>query len=158
MVDCLLLLVMSYISFCVFYALFKLKFSSFYGLYWNQQTDSASLIFYSMYFCHNLETVREFQHRFATISYKSFIRMKELLSLRSWEPISLAQCSDRLSTSCFQSYWFYWFFSMLWTFIGSLQKDLEWKSFNSKPILNIKTSIKVRGFWEKPEPILKPRF
>ena len=47
--DCTLMLVMGYIVFCVYYALFKLKFANFYGLYWNKQTDAASLIFYSMY-------------------------------------------------------------------------------------------------------------
>lgn len=46
--DLLLLLVLGYMAFCVYYALFKLKFSSFYGLYWNQQTDAASLIFFAM--------------------------------------------------------------------------------------------------------------
>lgn len=46
--DCLLLVVFSYIVFCVYYALFKLKFVSFYGLYWNRQTDAASLMFYAM--------------------------------------------------------------------------------------------------------------
>ena len=47
--NCIMLLVFSYIVFCVYYALFKLKFASFYGLYWNKQTDAASLIFYAMY-------------------------------------------------------------------------------------------------------------
>jgi hypothetical protein len=47
--NCLLLVVFSYIVFCVYYALFKLKFASYYGLYWNKQTDANSLIFYAMY-------------------------------------------------------------------------------------------------------------
>ena len=47
--NCLLLVVFSYIVFCVYYALFKLKFASFYGLYWNKQTDASSLMFYAMY-------------------------------------------------------------------------------------------------------------
>ena len=46
--NCLLLLAFTYIVFCVYYALFKLKFASFYGLYWNKQTDAASLMFYAM--------------------------------------------------------------------------------------------------------------
>ena len=46
--DCTLMLVMAYIVFCVYYALFKLKFASFYGLYWNKQTDSSSLLFFAM--------------------------------------------------------------------------------------------------------------
>lgn len=48
--DCSLLFVLTYIAFCVYYALFKLKFTSYYGLYWNKQTDASSLIFYAMYF------------------------------------------------------------------------------------------------------------
>jgi hypothetical protein len=48
--NCLLLVVFAYIVFCVYYALFKLKFASFYGLYWNKQTDASSLMFYAMYF------------------------------------------------------------------------------------------------------------
>lgn len=47
--DLVLLGVLSYVAFCIYYALFKLKFSNFYGLYWNQQTDAASLIFFAMY-------------------------------------------------------------------------------------------------------------
>lgn len=46
--DLVLLLILTYIAFCIYYALFKLKFSNFYGLYWNQQTDAASLIFFAM--------------------------------------------------------------------------------------------------------------
>lgn len=46
--DLVLLGVLSYVAFCIYYALFKLKFSNFYGLYWNQQTDAASLIFFAM--------------------------------------------------------------------------------------------------------------
>ena len=47
--DCSLMVVMVYIVFCVYYALFKLKFSSYYGLYWNKQTDASSLLFFAMY-------------------------------------------------------------------------------------------------------------
>jgi hypothetical protein len=47
--DCGLMLLMGYIVFCVYYALFKLRFASFYGLYWGRQTDSASLLFFAMY-------------------------------------------------------------------------------------------------------------
>ena len=47
--DLMLLSLLGYMAFCVYYALFKLKFSSFYGLYWNHQTDAASLIFFAMY-------------------------------------------------------------------------------------------------------------
>lgn len=46
--DLLQLLVLGYMAFCIYYALFKLKFSNFYGLYWNKQTDAASLIFFAM--------------------------------------------------------------------------------------------------------------
>jgi hypothetical protein len=46
--NLLLLIVFAYIVFCVYYALFKLKFANFYGLYWNKQTDAASLMFYAM--------------------------------------------------------------------------------------------------------------
>ena len=46
--DIILLSLMAYMAFCVYTALFKLKFSNFYGLYWNKQTDAASLIFFSM--------------------------------------------------------------------------------------------------------------
>ena len=46
--DAILLMLMAYMSFCVYTALFKLKLSSFYGLYRNKQTDAASLIFFSM--------------------------------------------------------------------------------------------------------------
>jgi hypothetical protein len=49
MLDLSLMVVMAYIVFCVYYALFKLKFASFYGLYWNKQTDSSSLLFFAMY-------------------------------------------------------------------------------------------------------------
>ncbi len=45
----MLLIVLEYMAFCIYYALFKLKFSNYYGLYWNQQTDPASLIFFAMY-------------------------------------------------------------------------------------------------------------
>ena len=48
MLDLSLMIVMSYIVFCVYYALFKLKFASFYGLYWNKQTDASSLLFFAM--------------------------------------------------------------------------------------------------------------
>ena len=48
MLDLSLMVVMSYIVFCVYYALFKLKFASFYGLYWNKQTDASSLLFFAM--------------------------------------------------------------------------------------------------------------
>jgi hypothetical protein len=46
--DCSLMVLMGYIVFCVYYALFKLKFASYYGLYWNRQTDASSLMFYAM--------------------------------------------------------------------------------------------------------------
>lgn len=46
--DLILLSVLGYMAFCIYYALFKLKFSNFYGLYWNKQTDAASLIFFAM--------------------------------------------------------------------------------------------------------------
>jgi hypothetical protein len=46
--DCSLMIVMGYIVFCVYYALFKLKFASYYGLYWNKQTDASSLMFFAM--------------------------------------------------------------------------------------------------------------
>jgi hypothetical protein len=46
--DLSLMVVMSYIVFCVYYSLFKLKFASYYGLYWNQQTDASSLMFFAM--------------------------------------------------------------------------------------------------------------
>jgi hypothetical protein len=46
--DCSLMIVMAYIVFCVYYALFKLKFSGYYGLYWNKQTDASSLMFFAM--------------------------------------------------------------------------------------------------------------
>ena len=49
MLDLSLMVVMAYIVFCVYYALFKLKFASFYGLYWNKQTDASSLLFFAMY-------------------------------------------------------------------------------------------------------------
>ena len=56
--DLLLLLVLGYMAFCVYYALFNLKFSNFYGLYWNHQTDAASLIFFAMYVLAYSETAR----------------------------------------------------------------------------------------------------
>lgn len=46
--DCSLMVVMGYIVFCVYYALFKLKFANYYGLYWNKQTDASSLMFFAM--------------------------------------------------------------------------------------------------------------
>lgn len=48
-IDLVQLLILGYMAFCIYYALFKLKFSNFYGLYWNKQTDAASLIFFAMY-------------------------------------------------------------------------------------------------------------
>lgn len=47
--DLVQLIILGYMAFCIYYALFKLKFSNFYGLYWNKQTDAASLIFFAMY-------------------------------------------------------------------------------------------------------------
>lgn len=68
--DCLLMIVMAYIVFCVYYALFKLKFAGFYGLYWNRQTDASSLLFFAMYSIIYLETGPESQLPYATISCK----------------------------------------------------------------------------------------
>lgn len=66
--DCSLMFVMSYIVFCVYYSLFKLKFASYYGLYWNQQTDASSLMFFAMYLYNDQATVREYRRLCATTS------------------------------------------------------------------------------------------
>jgi len=68
--DCSLMIVMAYIVFCVYYALFKLKFANYYGLYWNKQTDSSSLMFYAMYLFHNLEIVHVYPHHFAITFFR----------------------------------------------------------------------------------------
>ena len=70
MLDMSLMIVMAYIVFCVYYALFKLKFASYYGLYWNKQTDSSSLLFFAMYFKPYAATRQEFLHLCVSISCK----------------------------------------------------------------------------------------
>jgi len=41
----LALIPLLYISFCVYVALFRIKIFNFYGLYPNQQTETASMVF-----------------------------------------------------------------------------------------------------------------
>jgi hypothetical protein len=69
--DCSLMVVMSYIVFCVYYSLFKLKFASYYGLYWNRQTDASSLMFFAMYPTPHLATAPACPPRSAITSSRS---------------------------------------------------------------------------------------
>lgn len=69
--DCSLMVVMSYVVFCVYYSLFKLKFASYYGLYWNRQTDASSLMFFAMYPPIYKEIVHVSPHLSATTSCRS---------------------------------------------------------------------------------------
>jgi hypothetical protein len=66
--DLSLMVVMAYVVFCVYYSLFKLKFASFYGLYWNRQTDAASLLFFAMYPCRHPATPAASRRPSATTS------------------------------------------------------------------------------------------
>jgi len=96
--NCLLLVVFAYIVFCVYYALFKLKFASFYGLYWNKQTDASSLMFYAMYvFVLLEETARECQLRWDTTSCRSSTIRTPRLSA-SWGRPTWFPFSDKPTT------------------------------------------------------------
>lgn len=68
MLDLSLMIVLTYIVFCVYYALFKLKFASYYGLYWNRQTDASSLLFFAMFLSNHLEWHHESPRLCATTS------------------------------------------------------------------------------------------
>ena len=83
--DLSLMIVMGYIVFCVYYALFKLKFSNYYGLYWNKQTDASSLMFFAMYLFSYKEMDQEFLRHFAT-TFCKLLTTNKLLSQKLWEP------------------------------------------------------------------------
>ena len=93
--DSSLMLVMSYIAFCVYYSLFKLKFASYYGLYWNHQTDASSLIFFAMYLAINKVIAQEFRPLCVIIFFKSSM-IKRLLFRKLWGRQILFQYLDKL--------------------------------------------------------------
>lgn len=107
--DSSLMLVMSYIAFCVYYSLFKLKFASYYGLYWNHQTDASSLIFFAMYAIIYKVIAPEFRLHYAITFYKSLM-IKKLHFLKLWEKRILFQYSGRpfMSSFPFSSLFLLW--------------------------------------------------
>lgn len=101
--DCSLMIVMAYIVFCVYYALFKLKFANFFGLYWNKQTDSSSLMFYAMYSCIYKAIVQEFPLHSVLTFYK-LLGIKIQLFLKLWGKLISFPYLEKLSILFSQFY------------------------------------------------------